>query len=146
MGVGRRRTTRLLVAAQVAAAVLLVTGAGLLARSLDFLGRVDPGFEIQDRVTARLDLPSGLEDDTEGRAHYLERMQEALEADGRLVEVGLASTIPFGPESETMATFIPGVTEDPNNLPVVHHRRVSPGFLEVLGVPLLAGRGFTAED
>lgn len=142
----RRRTTRVLVAAQMAAAVVLVTSAGLLARSLSLLNRVDPGFEVEGRVTARLDVPPGEDGDRAARALYFDRLVERLSAEPGLSRVALASSIPFGSEVESMAAFIPGVTDDPNNLPVVGQHRISPGFFEVAGIPLEAGRGLAASD
>ena len=136
----RRRTTRVLVAAQMAAAVVLVTAAGLLARSLSLLNDVDPGFQADGRVTARVDVPPGEDPDPEARALYFEALMERLRAEPGLSGVALASSIPFGSEWENMAAFIPGVTDDPNNLPVVGQHRISPGFFEVAGIPLEAGR------
>ncbi|MEM7414801.1 MAG: ABC transporter permease [Gemmatimonadota bacterium] len=144
--VGRRRTTTFLVTAQLAAAVVLVAGSGLLGRSLYNLSRVDPGFESEGRVTARLDLPPGLPGGAEARALFFQQLEETLEADPALRDVALASSIPFGTEWESMAVFIPGVTEDPNDLPVVQQRRVTPDFFAVADIPLRAGRGFERSD
>lgn len=142
----RRVTTRVLVATQMAAAVVLVSGAGLLVRSLVELGRVETGFAVEDRVTARLDLPPGLPDDLDAGALYLDRLLEALGAEPAFDRVALASTIPFAAVSEGVAAFIPGVTEDRNVLPYAQHRRVTPGFFAVAGIPLLEGRTFDASD
>ena len=135
-----RRMTRALVAAQLAAAVVLVTSAGLLSRSLWALGQVDPGFEVQDRITARVHLPPGLPGEREARAAYLEGLQDALEADPSLARVALAATIPFGGEQALMATMIPGVTEDPNELPLSRFHQVSASWFAVSGIPLRSGR------
>lgn len=143
---GRRRTTAFLVTSQLAAAVVLVAGSGLLGRSLYNLSQVDPGFAAEGRVTARLDLPPGLSGGAEARALFFHRLEEALESDPALRDVALASSIPFGNEWENMAVLIPGVTEDPNDLPVVQQRRVTPDFFDVAGIPLRAGRGFERTD
>ena len=142
----RRRTTRILVAAQMAAAVVLVTSAGLLARSLSLLNRVDPGFETQGRVTARVDVPPGTDPDVEARGLYLDGLLERLRAQPALTGVALASTLPFDSEIENIAAFIPGVTDDPNSLPVMRHHRVSPEYFEVAGIPVLEGRPFDGGD
>lgn len=144
--VSRRRTAGFLVTAQMASAVVLVAGAGLLGRSLLEMGRVDPGFVAEGRVTARLDLPPGLDHDREARARYLADIEEALVADPAIRSAALASSIPFGTESENLAVFIPGVTDDPNNLPVVLQRRVSASYFRVAAIPLRTGRGFDAGD
>ncbi|NND85390.1 MAG: FtsX-like permease family protein [Acidimicrobiia bacterium] len=142
----RHRATRVLVAAQMAAAVVLVTGAGLLGRSLEKMTEVDPGFVPEDRVTARIDLPPGLQHDLETHIRYVEEIQAAMVADPALDRVALASSLPFGSESEQMAVFIDGVTDDPNALPSVLRRRVTPNFFETMGVPVLAGRLFDETD
>ncbi|MBT8404411.1 MAG: ABC transporter permease [Gemmatimonadetes bacterium] len=142
----RRRTTRVLVAAQMAAAVVLVVSAGLLARSLFALQGVDPGFVTDSRVTARVHLAPGLSGDPAARAVLLDDLAAALSRDPALGGVALASTIPFGSEDEYMATFIPGVTDDPNELPMARHHRVTPSFFEVAGIPLLRGRGLADTD
>ncbi|MEZ4416437.1 MAG: ABC transporter permease [Gemmatimonadota bacterium] len=142
----RRRTTRGLVMAQLAAAVVLVTSAGLLARTLLALGNVDPGFQVEDRVIALVHVPPGLTDEREARAAWFEELEAHLEADPSSRGVTLASTIPFGMEDEYIAMSIDGVTTDPNDLPVMPHHRVSPSYFDVTGIPLLRGRGFSASD
>jgi putative ABC transport system permease protein len=142
----RRGTTRVLVGAQMAAAVVLVTAAGLLARSLVQLNRVDPGFQASERVTARVDVPPGAEPATVARAVFFQGLLDRLSAEPGLARVALASSIPFGSERENMAAFVPGVTEDPNSLPVVGHYRVTPDFFEVAGISLEAGRPFAETD
>ncbi|NNF14471.1 MAG: FtsX-like permease family protein [Gemmatimonadetes bacterium] len=142
----RHRVTRVLVAAQMAAAVVLVTGAGLLGRSLEKMTRVDPGFAPEGRVTARFDLPPGLQHDLETHIRYVGEIHAALAADPMLDRVALASSLPFGSESEQMAVFIDGVTDDPNALPSVLRRRVTPNYFETMGVPVLDGRLFDETD
>lgn len=144
--VGRRSATAALITMQLAAAVVLVTGSGLLARSLHNMTRVDPGFASEGRLTARVDLPPGLTEDREERGAWFTRLDEALEGAGGLEAVALSSSIPFGSVMESMAVMIPEVTLDPNSLPVVQQRRVTPDFFEVAGIPLLAGRAFTDTD
>ena len=142
----RRRTTRWLVGAQLAAAIVLVTSAGLLARTLMALSDVDPGFDTTGRITAQVHLPPGLSTDRDARAVYFEQLEDALVAESSLSRVALASTIPFGAEDEYVATVIDGVTTDPNDLPVIRHHRVSPGYFDAVGVRLLEGRGFDRSD
>lgn len=145
--VGRRHgTMRALVAGQMAVAVLLVSSAGLMTRTLFALNDVDPGFVPDRLVTARVDLPAGLSGDGEARATYFRELRATLAASGDVTGVALASSLPFGAESESMAAFIPGVTDDPNNLPVVRHHRVSPEFFQVMEIPLLEGRVFDESD
>lgn len=146
MAPSRRRATRFLVAAQLTASVVLVISAGLLARTLIALARVDPGFETDGRVTAQLHLPPGLSTDREARAADLAEIGSSLEGDPALRRVALASTVPFGGVDESVAFYIDGVTEDPNDLPVMPHHRVTGSYFAVAGIPLLRGRTFDASD
>lgn len=146
MSRSRRRATRGLVAAQLAAAIVLVTGAGLLSRTIVELTRVDPGFETGGRVTAQVHLPAGLPEDGEARASYFIALQEAVLERGEIQAAAMASTIPFGPEVEYIAAAIDGVTTDPNDLPTMRHLRVTPSWFDVAGVPITRGRGFDSGD
>lgn len=143
---GRRRTSRWLVGAQLSAAVVLVTSAGLLARTVFELSRVDPGFDTAGIVTAEVFLPPGLPDDKEARAAYFDGLAEGLEAQAALRGVAFATTIPFGGEDEYVATVIDGVTLDPNDLPVIPQHSVSAGFFETAGIPVIEGRAFDKSD
>jgi predicted permease len=142
----RRRTTRVLVGAQLAAAVVLVVSAGLLGRSLLALQRVDPGFSVQDQVSLRVDLAPGVEATPEERLVELRQLDAALEAAVGGAPVSLATTIPFGGEAENMATFIPGVTDDPNNLPTTSYHQVDADHFEVMGMEVIQGRTFDETD
>ena len=142
----RRRATRMLVGAQLAVAIVLVTSGGLLARTILALSQVDPGFSTEEGVTAQVHLPASLSTDPEARATYYEALEEAILDDPGITSAALASSIPFGAEAEYVATSIDGVTLDPNDLPVLPHHRVSPSFFEVSGISLLRGRPFDSGD
>ncbi|NNM35232.1 MAG: FtsX-like permease family protein, partial [Gemmatimonadetes bacterium] len=142
----RRRATRWLVGAQLALAIVLVASGGLLTRTILALSQVDPGFATADRFTARIHLPAALTNDREARATYFEGLEEAIRSRPAIVVASLASTIPFGQETEFIATAIDGVTLDPNDLPVFPHHRVSPSYFQVSGIPLLRGRPFNTGD
>ncbi len=142
----RRRATRILVGAQLAAAIVLVTSGGLLARTILALSQVDPGFSTEGRVTAQVHLPASLPTDPGARASYYEALETSILDDPGISSAALASSIPFGAEVEYVATSIDGVTMDPNDLPVIPHHRVSPSFFEVTGISLLRGRPFGSGD
>lgn len=142
----RRRLARALVVGQVAAAVVLITGAGLLLRTLGELTAVDPGFRTEDVTTARLTL-AGERYEAPGAAdRFFERVLEKVRGLGGVEAAALGSHVPFGPGSGGMATFIENVTDDPNSLPVLTRPRISPGYFETMGIPLMEGRDFRADD
>lgn len=141
-GVRRRRISRLLVGGQVAAAVVLVTGALLLVRTLAAVGAVDPGFRTDGLLTAQVTFPA----DRPGDAATFDALLARIRAVPGVRDAAAAGTVPFGPLREAYATFIEGVTTDPNDLPSIDADRVSPAYFDVMGIPLIAGRAFTAAD
>lgn len=142
----RQRISRGLVAAQVAAAVVLVTSAGLLARSLGRLASVEPGFRVDGTVVASVDLSPRHYADGPVQAAFFERVAREADAAGAIEAVAVAGSVPFGGSSELIATFIDGVTDDPNQLPTLEQYRVGPGYFETMGIPVLEGRSFETSD
>ncbi len=141
-GVRRRRLSRLLVGFQVAAAVVLVAGALLLTRTLAAVGAVDPGFRTDGLLTAEVTFPA----DRPGDAAAYDALLTRIRAVPGVRDAAAAGTVPFGPLREAYATFIEGVTTDPNDLPSIDADRVSPAYFDVMGIPLVEGRTFTATD
>ncbi len=142
----RRRMSAAMVVVQVSAAVVLVTGAGLLIRTLGALSQVDPGFETERVVTARFTLNPDGYNEANTRMGLSTQMVEGVEAlpGGQLAAA--AGHVPFGPGWTGMATFIEDVTADPNELPFVRHTEVTPRYFETMGIPLLQGRDIAASD
>jgi putative ABC transport system permease protein len=141
-----RRLSGGLVVVQVALAVLLVTGAGLLTRSLIALQQTDTGIARLDVVTARVDLPSGQYGRAAERRAFFEELQPRLSALAGARAVALSSQLPFSGHFQGTAMLVEHVTPDPNDLPIFVHRRVTPAFFDALGIPLLRGRLFTEAD
>lgn len=142
---GRRMSAGLAVA-QVALAVLLVTGAGLLGRSLLALQRTDTGIGRLDAVTARIDLPAAhYGTAADRRAFYDELLRRGSALPGMQV-FAMTGQLPFSGHLTLTAMLVDGVTEDPNNLPVFMHRRVTPDVFDALGIRLLRGRLLTEAD
>jgi putative ABC transport system permease protein len=142
----RRRLTRLVVAAEIALAVVLLLGAGLLVRSLAELAAVDPGFRAAGLVAARVSPPERLLPDGASRSAFHDRVLERLARLAGTGEVALAGQLPFDGERLQTAAAVEHVTTDPNALPVFDFRPVTPAYFSTLGVPLLEGRAFDAGD
>ncbi len=147
--IGDRSTRGLsgaLVVTQVALAVLLVTGAALLVRSFAALQAIDPGIGQGAAIAARIDLPAAQYASDDVRNLFLDRLLARTAALPGVSAVAATSQLPFSGEFEGSAMTIEHVTTDPNDLPVLIHRRVTPHFFEALGVPLRRGRPFTDAD
>jgi predicted permease len=128
----------------VAAAVVLVTSATLLVRTLAALAAVDPGFRPEALLTAQVTFPLTYDEASAGPAYA--SLVEAVRAVPGVGGVALAGSIPFGPVRDAYATFIEDVTVDPNDLPVIDVDRVDADWFGVMGIPLIEGRTFTSAD
>ena len=141
-----RRLSGGLVVAQVTLAVLLVTGAGLVGRSLLALQRTDTGIARTEVVTARVDLPAAQYNAPAERNALYERLLSRMSAVPGMQSVAVTSQLPFSGHVQLSAMSVEHVTQDPNNLPMFVHRRVTPGMFEALGIPLRRGSLFTRAD
>jgi predicted permease len=134
-----------LVVAQVSLSLLLLIGAGLFARSLDNLRRLDPGFQVDGLLSLRLD-PS-LSGYTPERARVLiGQVRERLAALPGAASVTLAEvgTMTGNASRSTMKIegYAPQQGEDMNS----NTNAVGPGYFSTMGMPLLAGRQFDERD
>ena len=167
-GVGRLGGNRIhaaLAVGQMALAVVFLTAAGLLLRSFVSLVAFDLGFDPTNVVTARAFSPAGFgmfreggrfgPDEIEamnararGFAETLERQTERIADLPGVEAVALSSSLPLGPASRAREVRVVGrlETSDPRERLQAGIRRVSPGYADVMRLPLLAGRFFTAAD
>ncbi|MBK8250423.1 MAG: ABC transporter permease [Gemmatimonadetes bacterium] len=140
-GVGRR----LLVITEVALAVILLAGSGLMIRSLGKLLAVDPGFDAANVLTLRLSLPPGTfaPDSMPG---FYDEVQQAIAAVPGVERVALADCPPLNNGCNgTVMTFPDRPQQAAGNAMVGVHW-VSPEWYRTLRVPLIRGRGFTEAD
>ena len=143
-GKGGRRLRSALAVAEVALAVMLLVGAGLFVRSFIRLLNVDQGFDASGVVALQISAPRAADG-------YRAQMLEMLTSIRALPGVEAAVTESGGPFSGGYSAFPiqvpgrpgPGPNEEPE---MIRFRKVSTGFLDMLRVPLLRGRLFTAED
>lgn len=142
----RHRFTRVLVALEVALSVSLLTVAGLLLTSFVKLGQVERGFEPRNVLTAEVSLPRVRYVDDNARMGFYAALLRELEGQPGIVAAGVTSTLPLS-GSNWGATVTPeGVRLTPAERSGVDYRFASPGYLEAIGIPLLAGRSIDARD
>jgi predicted permease len=136
-----------LVVAQVALAVTLLAGAGLLIRSFAEVSRQDTGFASQGRLTARISLPESRYAEPEDQARFYERALAELRAIPGVRQVSYVSNLPFGELYWTSSYRIEG-REVPAGEPSPHGygRIVDEGFFAAMEIPVLRGRAFTPAD
>ncbi len=149
LGGGRRqrRTSGVLVVAEVALALMALGGAGVLIRSFQVLQNTDPGFETANLLTFGLNLPAERYAEEEVIANAGEQLGERLAALPGVEGVILANArprTPFVPQEYFTIDARP--PEDPDSRPQVSRLMVTPGFFEILEIPHRSGRTFTGGD
>lgn len=141
------RARSLLVTGQVATAVVLLVGAGLLSRSYQKLQEVPLGFETAGVLTFELSLPAARYPDRARLRAVTASLQEELAAVPGVGVVGIASGLPLDGRATDTNFLVEGEpTPEPGSIPATWYRQVTPGFFEALGVTPVAGRLPTAMD
>jgi predicted permease len=138
---------RALVVGEVAIALTLLAGAGLLIRSLQALQDVDPGFRAENVLTFQLALPDLKYPDEAARTAFFERALQGIRATPGVTAAGLTNEIPFGGGWSTGSFEVEGyVPREGEPDPWGDQRAISEGFDRALGVTLVRGRFFTEQD
>jgi putative ABC transport system permease protein len=148
-GRGFTRARAVLVTAQLALATILLCGAGLLARTLAELERVDPGFRTENRIALRIFLDTRRYDADEKVAQYYASLTDRLAQVPGVEAAGASTALPMDPLgiSYDLPYRIEGQRElDDNELPQADFRVVTPGYFEAMGISLVAGRLFGGFD
>ncbi len=144
---GARIVRRVLVTAQVALALVLLAGAALLFASFQKVLAEDPGFRVEQVWTGVLNLPRARYGSDESVVAFQARVLERLRAMAGVAAAGLTDTIPFGPGSSDGVIFAEGIIPKPGESVVsAYQTRITPGYLETMGVRLLRGRLFEERD
>src|SRR5437867_8324791 len=146
-GAWRHYARRGLVIAQVAFAVMLVIGAGLLGQTVYNLTRIDAGFDRSRQVTFAMTLPmANAEPDT--RAQAYQRVLDRLRSVPGVLGTVAMSGLPPNRTPDAIATPIENYTSDdgrPFEI-IDYYQFVMGDYFGTLGIPILAGRGFTRTD
>jgi predicted permease len=146
-GRGARAVRRVLVAIQVGFAFVLLIGAGLLLSSFERVLAIDPGFQPTGLLTARVTPPPARYAGGAELRAFAGRFLERVRTLPGVEHAGLASAIPFGSGFSDSVILAEGYQMAPGESVLSPYRvEVSDGYLETLGVPVLAGRTFDHTD
>jgi predicted permease len=142
-----KRLKQSLVFAEAAASVTLVLLSALFITSLMKLMHVDRGFKTEHVLSASVMLPSGQYDDSDNaRMAFYERTLARLRQIPGVSSAGAVSILPLDGSGWTDLITKTGETRPAWQRPAGHFRWITPGYMETLRVPLLAGRFFTEAD
>jgi putative ABC transport system permease protein len=148
--VGRteHRARYALVASQVALAMVLVVGAGLMAKSLWHLRRVEPGFDRTGALTFRLALPPAAYGGPDQAVRFFAQSLDAVARIPGVQAAGVASKLPLEEHDQTdTGVFIESRPLPMGALPRVHQvTYVSPDYFAAIGIPIVQGVTFGQPD
>jgi putative ABC transport system permease protein len=138
---------RVLIVLEVALALTLLVGAGLLLKSFARLQNVNPGFDPRNLLTFEISLPKARYSDGPSQARFFDDAFARIEQLPGVKAVGATTVMPFGGDWSTRSFNVEGLAVQPGiNSPWGDIRLVTPRFFETLRVPLLRGRAFSDVD
>ena len=142
----RLRWRQSLVATEVALAVVLVVGAGLMVRSVRNLLAIDTGFRPDGVLTMRLSTPSTWYPDSVRVAGFWEELQRRVTALPGVKHAGAAFILPLATEMGDWGLLVEGYTPPPNQGTPGDWQVVTPGYFEAMGMTLRQGRFLDQRD
>jgi predicted permease len=147
-GKERHRARNVLVVSQIALALVLLVGSGLMIRSFQALRDVNPGFVRPEEVlTLTISIPEAEIADADQTARTFEQMLRRIEHIPGVESVGLSSSITMDGRDSNDAVYVEGFPTPEGELPPLRRFKwISENYFETMGNPILAGRPITWAD
>ena len=140
------RTRRLLIVCEVALSLMLLSAAGLMGRTLIALNRVDAGFDPRNVLTMRVSLPRATYKTTAQQLSFAMRALERMRALPGVQAAGAIDSLPLQGGS-VQPIVLEGHTELlPRDQPTVNVRKILPGYLRAMNIPIVHGRDVADGD
>jgi len=140
------RTRRVLIVCEVALSLVLLAAAGLMGRTLLALNRVDAGFDPHDVLTLRVSLPRAKYNTTAKMLAFADAALQRIRALPGVDAAGAIDSLPLQ-GGAVQPIVLEGRTERlPRDQPTVNVRRISPGYLRAMRIPILRGRDVADSD
>ena len=146
LGSRRRRLRGALVVVEVALAVVLVVGAGLMIRTLAALDDIDLGFNPDRVLTMRVTIPGSRYATQESVVHFYDELLERVDALPGIEAAGVVRALPLASEIGDYGIDVDGFAESPGREAKGHAQVVSDGAFEAMEARLVRGRWFNASD
>lgn len=146
IGAGRARARRLLVVAEVALAVMLLFGSGLLIRTVANLAREDPGFDPSGALTAGVQTPAAAYPKWEQVATFYGALIDRIRQSPQVRYAGAANVLPLAPGWRIPFLIKGRPAPARGEEPQAQYHSASDGYFEALGAHVVAGRSFDAHD
>lgn len=145
-GLRHHRLRGAFVVTQIALALVLSVGAGLLVRSYLNLSDVSPGYSASNALTGVVSVPASRYPDAQRRAQFFVDLMNRLRTVPGVDAAAAATQLPLDGYSITFGYWIDGQDANVGSLASGDFRVVTPGYFETMGIPLVRGRLFQASD
>ena len=144
----QNRVRRTLVGAEVALALMLLVGAGLMVRSFGRLQRVESGFESENRLTFSVNVPDSGDprEDAVMLQQFLIRFLAGLNSAPQVQSAAAVSWQPLGSSTTNMGMWDAAGPHDEESIVLADFRHITPDYLRTMGLSLLKGRHLTDQD
>jgi putative ABC transport system permease protein len=143
---GRRRVQAALVAGEVALAVVVLFSTGLMIRTILNLQAVDPGFRVDNVLTAQVALTAAEYPTAERQNAFYREVLDRVDHLPGVVSAGFTTFLPYTVRLAAGPITVEGRPDPADRSNVAYIRYATPDYLNTLGVPLLRGRGFSDRD
>jgi putative ABC transport system permease protein len=144
---GRTRIGRLLAAAEIGLATVIVVGAGLLVRSLLTMTAVSPGFIPDHILKAQISLPRYQYSTPQQWVAFSNALLERIQAQPGMQDSAIGIPAPLADPFAALPFSIPDHAPPPFGTPsIAHYVAASPGYFKLMGIPLVRGRWFERDD
>jgi len=145
--VARQRLRSALVVGEIALAMLLLVGAGLLLRSLKQVEQLNTGFDAHGVMSGALSLPPSVYKSDEQQSVFYAAAEQELKNIPGVANAAFADALPFSNNGGSSSFSIKSHPTGPNDPgPHGNIRSISPGYFQTLGIPLIRGRVFVPAD
>lgn len=146
-GRGRVNTRRLLVISEVALALMLLVGGGLMVRSFAHLRAVDPGFTPDHLLTMTISLSGSAHSTPPKRVAFFNELLQRVDSVPGVQSASAINHLPLGGDVWTVSFFVEGrPAPAPGEKQGAVYRIIRPDYFRTMGATLLKGRDFTAHD
>jgi putative ABC transport system permease protein len=142
-----QRLSKVLVTAEVALALVLLIGSGLMIESFLHVRRVEPGFDRNNVLAMNLSLTPSSYTNVASRAEFYRQALERLAAIPGVASASGTSGLPLNGSEDTVGITIEGRPgKESEGVPVANQQFVAPGYFRTMGIPLITGRDFNSGD
>jgi predicted permease len=145
-GRARLRARQLMVVGEIALAVVLIVGGGLMIRTVQGIMAIDPGFRSEGVLTMEISVPTSRYPDGASVTAFFDELRHRVERLPGVQHVAAARLLPLAAQMGNWGMRVEGYTPPPGQTSPGDWQIVTPGYFETMGLHLVAGRWFDERD